>query len=126
MEISHIDHVVLTVKDIEKTVAFYVTVLGMRKEVFGEGRVALCFGSQKINLHTLEKSVEPKAHAPLPGALDFCLIIQTNLNAAMAHVRSCGVEIIEGPVKRTGARGPILSFYFRDPDQNLIELAHYV
>lgn len=120
------DHLVLTVKDIEKTAAFYVTVLGMRKEIFGEGRVALCFGSQKMNLHTLGKPFEPKAHAPLPGALDFCLVTQSNLDEAMAHVRSCGVEIIEGPVKRTGAKGPILSFYFRDPDQNLIELAHYV
>jgi catechol 2,3-dioxygenase-like lactoylglutathione lyase family enzyme len=126
MEISKLDHLVLTVKDIEKTVSFYVSVLGMKKEVFGNGRIALRCGSQKINLHEFGKEFEPKAHKPLPGSADLCFITQTPINDAMAHVKNCGVEIIEGPVKRTGANGPIRSFYFRDPDYNLIEVANEI
>jgi catechol 2,3-dioxygenase-like lactoylglutathione lyase family enzyme len=100
--------------------------MGMKKEVFGNGRVALKCGSQKINLHELGKEFEPKASKPMPGSADLCFITQTPLNDAMAHVKSCGVEIIEGPVKRTGANGPIRSFYFRDPDHNLIEVANEI
>jgi catechol 2,3-dioxygenase-like lactoylglutathione lyase family enzyme len=124
MKISKIDHLVLTVTDMEKTVSFYGSVLGMEKEVFADGRVALKCGSQKINLHERGKEFEPKAHNPTPGSADLCLITQTPLDDAMAHVRHCGVEIIEGPVERTGANGPIRSFYFRDPDDNLIEVAN--
>jgi catechol 2,3-dioxygenase-like lactoylglutathione lyase family enzyme len=124
MEISRLDHLVLTVKDIEKTTSFYVTLMGMKKEVFGNGRVALKCGDQKINLHETGKEFEPKAHNPTPGSADLCFITQTPLNEAMDHVKCCGVEIIEGPVERTGANGPIRSFYFRDPDDNLIELAN--
>ena len=124
MKISKIDHLVLTVTDIEKTASFYVSVLGMVKEVFGEGRVALKCGSQKINLHERGKEFEPKANKPTPGSADLCFITQTPLDEAMAHVKGCGVEIIEGPVERTGANGPIRSFYFRDPDYNLIEVAN--
>jgi catechol 2,3-dioxygenase-like lactoylglutathione lyase family enzyme len=124
MEISRLDHLVLTVKDIEKTTSFYVTLMGMKKEVFGNGRVALKCGDQKINLHETGKEFEPKAHNPTPGSADLCFITQTPLNEAMDHVKQCGVEIIEGPVERTGANGPIRSFYFRDPDDNLIELAN--
>jgi catechol 2,3-dioxygenase-like lactoylglutathione lyase family enzyme len=124
MEISKLDHLVLTVTDIELTASFYMSVLGMKKEVFGDGRIALKYGSQKINLHQLGKEFEPKANRPVPGSADLCFITQMPLNAAMAHVKSCGVEIIEGPVKRTGANGPLRSFYFRDPDHNLIEVAN--
>jgi catechol 2,3-dioxygenase-like lactoylglutathione lyase family enzyme len=126
MEISKLDHLVLTVKDMETTTSFYVSVLGMKKEVFGNDRVALKYGDQKINLHELGKEFEPKANNPTPGSADLCFITQTPLNDAMAHVKRCGVEIIEGPVERTGANGPIRSFYFRDPDDNLIEVANEV
>ena len=126
MEISSLDHLVLTVRDIEKTISFYVSVMGMKKEMFGDGRVALKFGDQKINLHESGKEFEPKAHKPTPGSADLCFIIQTPLDDAMAHVKRCGVEIIEGPVERTGANGRIRSFYFRDPDHNLIEVANEI
>jgi len=126
MEISKLDHLVLTVKDLEKTVSFYVSVMGMKKEVFGNGRIALRFGSQKINLHEFGKEFEPKAHKPMPGSSDLCFITQMPLKDAMARVKSCGIEIIEGPVQRTGANGPIRSFYFRDPDYNLIEVANEI
>ena len=126
MEISKLDHLVLTVKDVEKTTSFYVSVTGMKKEVFGNGRVALKCGDQKINLHESGKEFEPKAHKPTPGSADLCFITQTPLNDAMAHVKRCGVEIIEGPLERTGANGPIRSFYFRDPDHNLIEVANEI
>lgn len=126
METSKLDHLVLTVKDIEKAISFYVTVMGMKKEEFGQGRVALKFGDQKINLHELGKEYEPKAHIPLPGSADLCFITPTPLNEAIAHVKNCGVEVITGPVERTGATGPICSFYFRDPDLNLIEVANEI
>jgi catechol 2,3-dioxygenase-like lactoylglutathione lyase family enzyme len=126
MQISKLDHLVLTVKDIEKTTAFYVSVMGMIKEVFGSGRIALKCGSQKINLHEFGKEFEPKANKPMPGSADLCFITQTPLNDAMAHVKRCGVEIIEGPVERTGANSPLRSFYFRDPDHNLIEVANEI
>lgn len=124
MQISKLDHLVLTVKDIDKATSFYVSVMGMTKEVFGSGRVALKCGSQKINLHEFGKEFEPKANKPTPGSADLCFITQTPLDDAMAHAKRCGVEIIEGPVERTGANGPIRSFYFRDPDYNLIEVAN--
>ncbi|MGP8051724.1 MAG: VOC family protein [Desulfobaccales bacterium] len=125
MHIKELDHLVLTVKNIEATVSFYVSVLGMARETFGEGRVALKFGRQKINLHEAGKEFEPRAHRPLPGSADLCLVTATDLSAAMAHVKERGVEIIAGPVDRTGANGPMLSFYFRDPDLNLIEISTY-
>ena len=126
MEISKLDHLVLTVTDIEKTTSFYGLVMGMKKEVFADGRVALKYGGQKINLHELGKEFEPKARKPTPGSADLCFITPTPLNEAMAHVKRCGVEIIEGPVERTGANGPLRSFYFRDPDDNLIEVANEI
>lgn len=124
MKITNIDHIVLTVRDIDQTVQFYESVLGMTKETFGEGRVALKFGNQKINLHRHGQESEPKANAPLPGSEDLCFLTETKLEEAIEHVRSKGVEIIEGPVERTGATGPIISFYFRDPDKNLVEVAN--
>lgn len=124
MKIAGIDHIVLTVRDIDATVRFYESVLGMSKEVFGEGRVALKFGNQKINLHLYGNEFEPKAEKPKPGSEDLCFIAKTKLLKAMEHIKE-GVTIIEGPVERTGATGPIISFYFRDPDGNLIEVANY-
>jgi len=124
MNITNIDHIVLTVKDIDVTVQFYESVLGMVAETFGEGRVALKFGNQKINLHEQGKEFEPKANQPIPGSEDLCFITDTKLEVAMEHVKSKGVQIIEGPVARTGATGSIISFYFRDPDKNLIEVAN--
>ena len=125
MDINRLDHLVLTVKDIEITVKFYVSVLGMAKEEFGAGRLALKYGTQKINLHQVGKEFEPKADKPASGSADLCFITEVPLYEAMNHVRSKGIEIIEGPVTRTGATGPIKSFYFRDPDMNLIEVSNY-
>jgi len=125
MNITSIDHIVLTVKDIDVTAEFYESVLGMVVETFGEGRVALKFGNQKINLHQYGHEFEPKANSPLPGSEDLCFITNTELTTSIAYVKSKGVSIIEGPVSRTGAIGSIVSFYFRDPDGNLIEVASY-
>lgn len=124
MKITQIDHIVLTVKNIDETVQFYESVLGMTKETYRGGRVAVKFGSQKINLHQYGHEFEPKANQPLPGSEDLCFITETEIEEAMKHMRNKGVQIIEGPVERTGATGPIVSFYFRDPDQNLIEVAN--
>lgn len=125
MKISHLDHLVLTVKNIETTADFYQRTLGLEKQTFGENRVALKFGHQKINLHQVGKEYEPKAQTPTPGSADLCFVIETPLAEAMQQVRDGGVEIIEGPVERAGAMGLISSFYFRDPDNNLIEVGHY-
>jgi catechol 2,3-dioxygenase-like lactoylglutathione lyase family enzyme len=125
MKISHLDHLVLTVTNIETTADFYQRTLGLEKQIFGEGRIALKFGRQKINLHQAGKEFEPKAQMPMSGSADLCFVTETPLPAAMQHVRNCGVEILEGPVARTGASGPMTSFYFRDPDLNLIEVCSY-
>ena len=125
MKITGIDHIVLTVQNIDTSVRFYESVLGMTKVVFGEGRIALEFGNQKINLHQIGNEFEPKAKVPKPGSEDLCLIAENRLEEAMAHVRGAGVDILEGPVQRTGAIGLMSSFYFRDPDGNLIEVASY-
>ncbi|NOY37415.1 MAG: VOC family protein [Chlorobi bacterium] len=125
MKIINIDHIVLTVENIEATVQFYESVLGMVVETFGEGRVALKFGNQKINLHKQGQEFEPKANKPIPGSEDLCFISETKLEIAMEHVKNMGINILEGPVTRTGAKGLIISFYFRDPDGNLIEVANY-
>ncbi|MCQ2048748.1 ring-cleaving dioxygenase [Stutzerimonas stutzeri] len=124
MNISHLDHLVLTVADIEKTVDFYTRVLGMQLVTFGEGRKALTFGNQKINLHQAGREFEPKAERPTPGSADLCFIVATPLDRVIAHLETQGVSIIEGPVQRTGATGPIRSVYVRDPDLNLIELSN--
>jgi len=125
MNIINIDHIVITVKDINVTVQFYESVLGMVAETFDEGRIALKFGNQKINLHEQGKEFEPNADQAIPGSVDLCFITKTKLKAAMEHAKSKSVQIIEGPVARTGATGSIISFYFRDPDNNLIEVANY-
>ena len=125
MRIDHLDHFVLTVRDIDATCAFYTRVLGMDARTFGDGRRSLHFGAAKINLHQQGREFEPKAATPVPGSADVCLIASTPLTEVTRHLLECGVEIIEGPVQRTGATGPILSVYFRDPDGNLIEVSNY-
>lgn len=126
MEISHLDHFVLTVKDIAVTVDFYQQVLGMKPTVFGEGRWALEFGHQKINLHQCGSEFEPKAEVVQAGSADLCFIAKTPMTDVQEHIEKLGVEIVEGPVIRTGAMGRILSLYIRDPDGNLIEVSNYV
>jgi catechol 2,3-dioxygenase-like lactoylglutathione lyase family enzyme len=125
MDIDRIDHVVLTVQSIDATCAFYARVLGMRPLTFAGNRKALAFGRQKFKLHEAGREFEPKAARPTPGSIDLCLITSTPLDDVVAHLRRCDVEIIEGPVAKTGATGPIRSVYFRDPDQNLIEVSNY-
>lgn len=124
MQIDRIDHIVLTARDMEATCGFYTRVLGMQLVTF-DGRKALHFGEQKINLHQAGKEFEPKALLPTPGSLDLCFITQTPLTQVIEHLQACSVDIIEGPVNKTGARGPMLSIYFRDPDDNLIEVSNY-
>lgn len=126
MKIARIDHIVLTVKDIEQTCDFYSRVLGMEVITFGEDRRALKFGVQKFNLHEHGKEFEPKAKTPTPGATDVCLITESFIEHVVAHLKRRGVTIEQGPVQRTGATGPIMSVYFRDPDGNLIEVSRYV
>lgn len=126
MKIDRLDHLVLTVKNIETTASFYETVLGMKKVIFGDNRLALQFGKQKINLHEIGNEFEPKAQNIISGSADLCLITSMPINDAIKHIESCGVQIIEGPVNRTGAIGSIISVYFRDPDQNLIEVSNYL
>ncbi len=124
ISLSHLDHFVLTVADIEATCAFY-TAIGMEVATFGAGRIALQFGRQKINLHRKGHEFEPKAQSPTPGSADFCLITTTPLEVVMEHLRKAGLVIEAGPVPRTGATGPITSIYLRDPDCNLVEIAVY-
>ncbi len=126
MQVDRIDHFVLTVRDIEATCDFYTRVLGMQVVTFGNGRRALQFGEQKINLHEVGREFEPKAMKPTPGSGDICFITQVPLNEVIEHMRLHGVEIVEGPVKRTGAVGPIESVYMRDPDGNLVEVGRYM
>ena len=121
--IESLDHLVLTVRDLQATARFYVEGLGMELRAFGDGRLALHFGSQKINLHLVGREFEPKAAHPTPGAADLCFLTEQPLAEIRARLESLGVAIIEGPVARTGATGPMTSIYTRDPDGNLIEIA---
>ena len=125
MKIDGIDHLVLTVKDIDATCAFYGKVLGMNIIDFGLGRKAMSFGNQKINLHQYGNEFEPKAKKPTPGSVDVCFITSVPISDVISHLAACGVAVFEGPVQRTGARGPIVSVYLRDPDMNLIEVSNY-
>lgn len=115
----------LTVESMESTVKFYTQVLGMEEMIFGQGRKALSFGNQKFNLHQRGKEFEPKAANPTPGSIDICFVTDTPILSVIAHLKSLEVEVEEGPVQRTGAQGPIMSVYFRDPDRNLIEVSNY-
>lgn len=132
LTVRRIDHLVLTCRDVDATVRFYTEVLGMSEVTFGNGRKALAFGRQKLNLHPLGQTVDPvmkhvaaiAAH-PTAGSVDVCLVVSEPLDVVVAHLGACGVPIEEGPVVRTGALGPINSIYIRDPDGNLVELANY-
>ena len=123
MRIEVLDHLVLTVADIGRTRDFYERVLGMEPVVFGEGRHTLAFGAQKINLHEAGQEFEPKASVPTPGSADLCFLTNASVAEVVEHLEANSVEIIEGPVRRTGATGPIMSVYFRDPDGNLLEVS---
>ena len=122
--IDRLDHLVLTVADVERTCAFYERVLGMRRACFEDGRVALHYGRQKINLHPHPTPIDPVAETPMPGTADLCFITATPIEQVVAHLAACAVPVIAGPVERAGAAGPVLSVYCRDPDGNLIEIAN--
>jgi catechol 2,3-dioxygenase-like lactoylglutathione lyase family enzyme len=122
--IQRLDHLVLTVRDVDATVAFYTDLLGMEAITFGNGRRALRFGRQKINLHEAGREVEPKAERPVPGSADLCFITAVPIEAVLERIRAADVPVVEGPVERTGANGPIRSVYIRDPDGNLLEVAN--
>jgi catechol 2,3-dioxygenase-like lactoylglutathione lyase family enzyme len=121
--IDHLDHIVLTTARTDECIDFYTRVLGMSLERFGEGRMALKFGGQKINLHEKGREFEPRATLAAPGTLDVCFIAAVPLKDVIERLASCKIRIIEGPVMKTGARGPIRSVYVRDPDGNLVEIS---
>jgi len=125
MIISNIDHLVLTVADIDKTIDFYTNILGFEVVTFGNNRKALTFGNQKINLHQKGEEFEPKAEHPTTGSADLCFISETDVDDVLEELKHKNIEIIEGVVERTGALGKIKSVYFRDPDLNLIEISNY-
>ncbi|MBW7903875.1 MAG: VOC family protein [Rhodocyclaceae bacterium] len=126
MKIDGLDHLVLTVASMEASIAFYAGVLGMEAVSFGEGRRAVAFGRQKINLHPASAPIRPHAHRPQPGSADLCFLTATPLEEVLAQLAAAGVAVEEGPVPRTGATGPIRSVYCRDPDGNLVEIANPV
>ena len=121
--IDHLDHLVLTTANREACVDFYTRVLGMTLETFGAGRLAFRFNRQKINVHERGREFEPKAHLPVPGALDLCFIADCPLDVVVTRLNGCGWPIVEGPVERTGATQKLRSVYVRDPDLNLIEIS---
>ena len=125
VEVVSLDHLVLTVADVERTIEFYRTVVGMTPFTFGGGRRALRFGTSKINLHQLGAEIAPHAAAPTPGSADLCFVTTTPPAKTLDLLAACAVPVEQGPVPRTGALGPIVSVYFRDPDGNLIELGYY-
>ncbi|HSE88480.1 MAG TPA: VOC family protein [Candidatus Binatia bacterium] len=125
MKIDSIDHLVFTVKDINATCEFYSKVLGMEVVTFGEGRKALAFGSQKINLQQLGRESTLIAYKPTSGSADICFVTSVPISEVIAHLNSCGVRLVGGPVERNGARGMMMSVYFRDPDLNLVEVSNY-
>lgn len=124
MQLDSLDHLVLTVRNIDATLSFYQRVLGMQPVTFAGGRKALSFGQQKINLHPQGGEFQPHARSPLPGSADLCFLTRTPIAEVITHLAACQVPIEEAPVTRTGATGPILSIYVRDPDGNLLEIAN--
>ena len=126
--IRSLDHLVLTVQNLDATIAFYRDALGMEARRFGENRerVALHFGSQKINLHEVGKEFEPKAAVPTPGSGDLCFLTDEPVDRLSARLQSAGQIIIDGPVQRSGAKTRLMSIYLRDPDGNLIEIANEI
>ncbi|WGI22343.1 VOC family protein [Amylibacter sp. IMCC11727] len=129
VNVTALDHLVLTVADISRSAAFYRDVLGMTVETFpvadGSTRTALKFGAQKINLHAAASPFKPHAEKPTTGSADLCLLTNDPLATWQSHLAKAGVSVIDGPVSRTGAQGPITSLYIRDPDRNLIEISIY-
>ncbi len=125
MRLDRLDHLVLTVADLDATIAFYADVLGMTAATFGDGRHALAFGRSKINLHEVGHEFEPKAEHAVAGSADLCFAVDDDLDDVVATLTAHGIAIEEGPVDRTGALGPMRSVYVRDPDRNLVELARY-
>ncbi|WP_294606377.1 VOC family protein [Roseovarius sp.] len=127
-KVNALDHLVLTVADLDATIAFYRDVLGMEAQAFtpadGTARWALNYGAQKINLHLAGAEFEPKAQRATPGSADLCFLSDVAISEWLGHFARCGIRVEEGPVKRTGATGPILSLYLRDPDGNLIEVSN--
>ncbi|WP_316977359.1 VOC family protein [Shumkonia mesophila] len=119
-----LDHLVLTVADIERTCRFYVDGLGMERRAFAKERVALHFGGQKINLHPASAPIAPHARRPTPGSADLCFLTATPVADVAAELAGRGIDIVEGPVDRSGAQGPLRSIYCYDPDGNLIEIAN--
>ncbi len=126
MRIDRIDHFVLTVADVQATCDFYQSVLGMEILTFADGRKALGFGGQKINLHQRGREFEPKARTPTPGSGDFCLTTTVPLGDVVADLKTRNVAMLEGPINRTGARATLRSVYFRDPDGNLVEVSNEI
>jgi len=123
--IDHIDHIVLTTRDKEGCIRFYTEILGMKLEKFSENRLALKFGEQKINLHEWGREFEPRAHVAAPGTLDLCFIAAVPLAKVIQRLNEKKIPILEGPVAKTGAMGPMQSVYVRDPDLNLVEISVY-
>ena len=126
IRIASLDHLVITARDLQATVAFYSRVLGMEHVEFGNGLHAVHFGDQKFNIHDAATDVSPKARAIVPGSEDFCLISATPLTEVIRHLEACGVGIEEGPVRRQGAAGTLESVYVRDPDGNLVEVCNVI
>jgi catechol 2,3-dioxygenase-like lactoylglutathione lyase family enzyme len=122
VRVEGLDHLVITARDPEATVAFYER-LGMRRETFGDGRIALRFGTQKLNVHRAGAEIAPHALHPTPGSADLCFLVEGRLEDVAAELESAGIAVELGPVERAGARGPIRSLYLRDPDGNLVELS---
>jgi catechol 2,3-dioxygenase-like lactoylglutathione lyase family enzyme len=120
---DRIDHLVMTVENVEVTCQWYQRVLGIKSAVFGEGRKALLLAKQKINLHPKGSEIEPKAHVPTPGSLDLCLLSSTPLGQVIEHLKAQRVPVEKGPIKRNGAAGLLTSIYIRDPDKNLLEIS---
>ena len=125
MQVQHLDHLVLTVADVDATIAFYESVMGMHAITFAGTRKALRFGNSKINLHPAAAPLSPHARQPQPGSADLCFIVVTPIDEVIARLNRCGVAIEAGPGPRSGALGTITSVYFRDPDGNLIEVSRY-
>ena len=130
MKLEKIDHVVITVKNLNKTIDFYTNILGMKLEEFSSSldnkqiRYAVSFGSQKINIHEEKKPIKPNALNPSSGSMDICFISKNKINDWVHHLVKKGINIEIGPEKKTGALGPIISIYIRDPDFNLIEISN--
>lgn len=123
--IDHIDHIVLTTRDLDGCIRFYTEILGMKLERFSEHRLALKFGTQKINLHEWGREFTPRAHVAAPGTLDLCFIAAVSLEDVIEKLKKNNIPLLEGPVAKTGAQGKMQSVYVRDPDLNLVEISVY-